>query len=395
MKIVISGIGCALADFVYNGLDFNNSVFKKYSSLHAGDGGLSPGKLVFTHELEKFAGKPYAEILDEITQKKAPDTITVGGPSLVSLIHAAQLTDVNDFEVKYFGMSGNDNISENIRKIVRQTPLNIANYLISDADKTPFTHVLSDPDYDDGHGERTFINNIGAAWNYNAKLVNNQFFNSHITCFGGTALVPQIHDSLSEMLTEAKQNGCITLVNTVFDFRNEKKNPHKPWPLVNKIDDYQLIDILIMDGIEAIKISGEPTVEEAALFFSNTKLSSFIITNGADNIYAWSNGTLFSKTELFKLPVSEKVKSSIKAGLLGDTTGCGDNFVGGIIASLGWQLKEKRTEKFDLTEAITWGVASGGFTCFFVGGTYIEKKTGEKITQISELRNEYLKQIGI
>ena len=50
-KIVISGTGCALADFIYNGVSFNSISFKKYLSKKAGDGGLSPGKLVFTEEL--------------------------------------------------------------------------------------------------------------------------------------------------------------------------------------------------------------------------------------------------------------------------------------------------------------------------------------------------------
>lgn len=397
MKIVISGIGCALADYVYNGLDFNGDAFRKYSSVKAGDGGLSPGILVFTEELEQFAGKPYSEILDEITGQRAPDAFNVGGPSLVSLIHAAQLSDGYNYEVKYFGLSGNDGTALKIRNIVRQTPLNIENYLMTNEDNSPFTCVLSDPNYDDGHGERTFINNIGAAWNYSPELIDNQFFDSQITCFGGTALVPQIHDNLTGLLVRAKKKKSITLVNTVFDFRNEKKNPQKPWPLLIDFEKFELIDILIMDAVEALKISGKTTVEDAARFFSSTPLSSFIITNGAHNIYAWSGGRLFTEKEVFTFPVSEKVKEKIRTdkGFKGDTTGCGDNFVGGIIASLGWQLNEKKHGQFDLVEALTWGIASGGFSCFYVGGTYLEKKPGEKLALIKELRNDYCKQIGI
>jgi len=393
--MVISGIGCALVDYVYNGMDFRSDLFLKYSSVQDGDGGLSPGKLVFTEELERFTGKPYPEILDEITKQKNPDMITVGGPSLASLLHAAQLTYADNIEVKFYGLSGNDDTSGTIRKIIDQTPLNSDNYLISNPGETPFTHVLSDPDYDNGHGERTFINSIGAAGEYKPDMIDSRFFDSQITCFGGTALVPKIHDNLTELLRRARQKECVTLVNTVFDFRNEKKNPGKPWPLVKSTDNYDLIDILIMDGIEAVKISGRSTVEDAALYFSSTNLSSFIITNGADSIYAWSGGTLFKKEELLRLPVSNRVRMALAGGLSGDTTGCGDNFAGGVIASLAWQLKEKGTEKPDLLESITWGVASGGHSCFFIGGTYIETKPGEKLSRVTELRDSYLEQIRL
>ncbi|HUV01213.1 MAG TPA: hypothetical protein VMW32_09645, partial [Bacteroidales bacterium] len=61
-KIIISGTGCALADFLYNGISFESNNFRKYLSTRTGDGGLSPGKLVFTEELEKFSGLPYNDI---------------------------------------------------------------------------------------------------------------------------------------------------------------------------------------------------------------------------------------------------------------------------------------------------------------------------------------------
>jgi sugar/nucleoside kinase (ribokinase family) len=61
---------------------------------------------------------------------------------------------------------------------------------------TPSTIVLSDPDFDHGHGERVFINSIGAAWSYLPDNLNDDFFASDVVVFGGTALVPAIHDNL-------------------------------------------------------------------------------------------------------------------------------------------------------------------------------------------------------
>ncbi len=186
------------------------------------------------------------------------------------------------------------------------------------------------------------------------------------------------------------------MVNTVFDFRNQKKNPGKPWPLVDSFEDFSLIDVLTMDCEEAQKISGTSTIEEAAEYFSKTQVSLFIITNGANDIYTGSNGKLFEKTEILKFPVSKMVTGELKAnpGLRGDTTGCGDNFVGGIISSLAVQLKNSAKGTFNLAEAISLGISSGGFCCFTIGGTYLEPFPGEKKQRIETIRKDYINQIG-
>lgn len=394
-KIIISGAGCALADLIYNRVSFTSPGFQKFISKQTGDGGLSPGKLVFTEELEKFSGKHYPEILKEIVGNRLPDKMNVGGPSLVSMIHVAQMLDKENFEVKVYAMGGNDEHTDQIFSMLSQTPLDISNYGRSDHKPTPTTDVFSDPDFDGGHGERTFVNNIGAAWDFTPELLAGEFFDSHIQCFGGTALVPNLHDNLTGLLKRSKQKDSITVVNTVFDFRNQKSNPGKPWPLVDSMDDYSLIDVLIMDCEEAMKISGTSGIDEAARFFASTPVSSFIITNGANQLYAKSNGGLFEKTELLQFPVSKMIAREItsKPELRGDTTGCGDNFAGGIITSLAIQLKETVKQTFNLTEAISLGISSGGFCCFTVGGTYLEPFPGEKRQRIQAIQDDYKKQL--
>lgn len=394
-KIIVAGTGCALADYLYTGVRFNTPRFQKYISRLTGDGGLTPGKLVFTEELEKFSGIPYSEICREITEDQPPDVFNIGGPGLVSLINSSQLLNKEEFEVRFYGGTGNDDTAGLIGELVRKTPLNVDHYRKISEKRTPFTDVLSDVTFDNNHGERTFVNNIGAAWDYTPDLLGNDFFDADIVCFGGTALVPQIHDNLTSLLTKAKLCDCLTVVNTVFDFRNEKKNPDQPWPLVDTPESYRLIDLLIMDCEESLKISGKRTITEAAGYFVSQNIGALIITNGAKELYAFSNGDLFEKTEIIKLPVSKKVVEDIgwNPALKGDTTGCGDNFAGGVIASMAMQLKTSVIGKFNMTEAIAWGVASGGFTCFYVGGTYIEKSEGEKLKIVQEFKNEYIKQI--
>ncbi len=372
-KIVVTGTGCALADFLYNGVSFDSPAFKRYLSKQQGDGGLSIGKLVFIEEFEKFAGKPYGEILKEITGKLVPDSFNIGGPGLVSLIHAAQLLDQDRYKVRFFGSMGNDDVAQRIVRSVNRAPLDITHYKPFSSKPTPYTHVFSDPDYDQGHGERTFVNNIGAAWDYLPEMLSDDFYNSHIMCFGGTALVPEIHDSLDALLKKAKQHNAITVVNTVFDFRNEKLNPGRPWPLVHSDACFELIDVLIMDLEEAKRISGLNNPEDIQGFFMAKKVSSFIITNGANDLVAYSDGRTFEKTSPVYFPVSRMVTDDLRKQ--GDTTGCGDNFAGGIIASLAEQKMAHYSGLFSLTEAIALAVASGAFACGYLAE--IIRKHGE------------------
>jgi sugar/nucleoside kinase (ribokinase family) len=396
-KIIISGAGCAIADLIYNRVSFSGPGFLKYSSKIPGDGGLSPGKLVFTEELEKFSGKKYSEILKDIVGNRPADIMNVGGPSLVALIHVAQMLDKEYFDIKFFGITGKDENAKRIFNIADQTPLDTRNYLSISGKPTPTTDVFSDPHYDHGHGERTFVNNIGAAWDFSPDKIGDEFFDSHIQCYGGTALVPQLHDKLSCLLKRSNQSDCITVVNTVFDFRNQKNNPGKNWPLLESNTDYQYIDVLVMDCEEALRISGMDSIVAAAEFFASTAVSSFVITNGADDIYTWSGGTLFTKSGIQKFPVSRLISQELKnnPGLKGDTTGCGDNFAGGIITSLALQMKNSKKGSFSLPDAISMGVASGGFCCFYFGGTYLEKQPGEKKKKVLALKNEYFKQLNI
>jgi len=151
-----------------------------------------------------------------------------------------------------------------------------------------------------------FINSIAAAWEYKPEELQDEFFDSDIVVFGGTALVPMIHDNLTSLLKKAKSKGCATIVNTVFDFRNEKANPSKKWPLGESDESYRYIDLLIADQEEAIRLSGEKDALSAIRFFQHKGVSSLIITNGSKNISIWSDGRYFNPAELKEMPVSQK-----------------------------------------------------------------------------------------
>lgn len=120
-----------------------------------------------------------------------------------------------------------------------------------------------------------------------------------------------------------------------------------------------------------------------------------MVTNGARDVYLLADSPLFGKVPMQTLPVSAAVGKALKEGCKGDSTGCGDNFAGGVIASIATQIfnckqstvNSKQT--LDLIESTKWGIVSGGFACFYYGGTYIEKKEGEKLTLLQELYDQY------
>jgi sugar/nucleoside kinase (ribokinase family) len=121
-------------------------------------------------------------------------------------------------------------------------------------------------------------------------------------------------------------------------------------------------------------------------------VACFVITNGANDLVACSNGSLFEKSEPAYYPITRLATNVFRKN--GDTTGCGDNFAGGFIASLAKQLSEKERGSFNLREAIALAVASGGFATSYKGGTYTELVPGEKWQKVLEFYNDYLLQIS-
>lgn len=63
-----------------------------------------------------------------------------------------------------------------------------------------------------------------------------------------------------------------------------------------------------------------------------------------------------------------------------------------LIVALAEQLSGKNTEQADMYKALSWAVASGGFACFYIGGTYFETSPGKKLSLIEEYRQEWLHQ---
>ncbi len=394
MAITIHGAGCALMDYLYRGVDFHDEAVTRLRRRTPGDGGLTIGGLVFAEALESFAGLPVDEALRSVTGGRDPDRMNVGGPAIVSLIHTAQLRP--DDAVRFFGAVGDDGAGDTLRSIVSRTPLDTTRLSVRHG-ATAATYVLSDPDYDDGHGERMFINRLGVAADLTAEDLGDDFHRADIVQLGGTALVPRLHEAIPPVLARARAAGALTIVNTVYDFRAESTNPGRRWTLGGD-EAYPLVDLLITDAEEALRLSGCGTPRAAVEWFLRMGASAAVVTNGPGAVWCAASGGRFAARGVFSRPAfTEFAKSERVRGAGGDTTGCGDTFAGGLVASIATQLDARLDTPaatggaalVDLDAAVRLAVASGAFCLTHLGGTFLEERPGEKAKLVAKVQEAY------
>jgi len=428
--ITIHAAGCCLIDYLYTGIDFSSEAFKKFQD-HGGEihskGGLQPGKLVFSEDLEQFSGMKFDDILKEILEnggnggtmadgreKKLPETKNLGGPAIIALMNAAQLLAGGPYPVEtgFWGVTGKDETANELSRYLQRTPISRIHMKETDTPSAN-TVVLSDPNYK-VHGERAFINTIGAAGEIGPEDIPDEFFDADIVLFGGTGLVPKLHDNLTALLKKAKERGCFTVVGTVYDFRNQKKNPSAHWPL-GEGNSYPYIDLLIMDEEESRRLTGKKSRPEVIQELRDRGSQAFIITEGAHSVYAHAEGAMWKP-----FSGSQRVCDEITDELIahperrGDTTGCGDNYLGGVIADIALQLREQQEQipekrgpgnsrrrrgqrqlRFDILRAHMVGAVSGGYACFYTGGAFFESSAAEKRSLMQKYFPIHCEELGI
>ncbi|MCL1993170.1 MAG: carbohydrate kinase family protein [Spirochaetes bacterium] len=389
--ITVHGTGCCLVDNLYADCDFSSQAFRRALSQKEGDGGLAPGKLVFVQDFERFLGKPYQEALAELAP--APGSRGLGGPSVVSLAHAAQVLGKRA-EISFFGVKGNDESADFIESSIKRIPFSACR-LVQKEHPSPFTDVLSDRRYDGGRGERTFINMLGAAAHFSPEDLPGDFFSASIVAFGGTAILPKIHENLAGLLKQAREKGAITFVNLVHDFPSELAAPGRKWKLGAKDDAYPFIDVLVASKNEALKTTGAASVKDAIHWFISRGTQAVVITDGAQTVSFAAEKGVFSGTKISYLPVCHEVERELvyHPERAGDTTGCGDNFAGGVLADIAEQLAVVEKGKLDIRESVIQGIAAGGFARFTVGGIFYEASIGEKRNRLTQYLEAYCRQL--
>lgn len=406
----IHGAGSGLADLIHGDLDFQSDRVKPYHSRSPGDGGLEMGKLIFQEDLLRFSrlrraeglatGETWEAVLADLagTGSAAP-AFNAGGPALACLTAAAQLLRPSRTPVTYYGISGDDAHAARLRHLLAQTPLDMTCFRRRPG-RTPCAHVFSDPRADLGRGDRFFIHRHGDDFPSEDAFQGESFTQATINVYAGTAQVPSLHRALPALLQKGRRRGAINVVGTVFDFAAEKAEPGKPWPM-GEGEAHPFIDLLVADAEELRGLSGEADVARGVAALLARGLTSAVVTQGAGPVYYRSIGGIFGECRGYA-PVhaglSERARD--RQGNPGDTTGAGDNFLGGLLADLIHQLQADdfypkggthverellAVSPLRLRRAVDFGIVAGGLACLQSGGVRLETATGENLARVKAL----------
>lgn len=394
----LHGAGHGLADWIHADIDFASPRLDAFRSRRPGDGGLELGKLVRVADLEAFAGRPWEEILPELSRGAEP-VFNAGGPALVSLALASQLLRPSKIPVTYYGLTGDDAPASRLRWLLAQTPLDLTCFRQRQG-STDVTWVFSDPRAEGGHGDRFFVHRPGSA-RPDPAILGESFFQATLNLYAGTALTPALHASLPDLLAKSRRRGAVTVVGGAFDFDAEREG--RPWTLGGDAA-WPLIDLLVADEREVLAYGGRATVEASVDALLDRGLNAAVVTRGTDPVYYRAVGGLFGEA---------RGEVTAHAGLVamardrsahpGDTAGAGDNFLGGLLASLFLQWLaddfypkgELHLERelhymnpLKLRKAVEMGTVAGGLACLQPGGFRLERHRGERLAELRAYRAE-------
>lgn len=387
----ISGVGCLVVDYIYHDVDFSRPEASQYLS-NDGINGVLVGEGNLLQQLEEYFQRPKEVIIRDMTGGRTPEK-ALGGVSVVTLISAAQLlSDCEDIEVFYHANIPNNELGRFALETIQATPL-CTEFLRIVPGESVVTYALCGVDLS-GKPSRTFLcyPTVHPSTALHVDQLDDGFYDSELTVFSCIQWEPEISRCLSSVLKKSKETGSITIVTTASDpmMRGRKK-----WVLGDGDQAYQYIDILIMNHDEALNYSGTDDLDGAAGYFKSfPAIEGVLITNGRLPTYVYARGGLSLPWEGF-VPTAGAIDRDKEQGILpvGDTVGCGDNFCGGVVASIARQLRE-RSGKIDLVEACIIGNLSGGITSTTIGGVFKERYSGEKRAVMNRYLADYRRQVA-
>jgi sugar/nucleoside kinase (ribokinase family) len=198
-------------------------------------------------------------------------------------------------------------------------------------------------------------------------------------------------------LRRAKSAGAFTVVNTVYDFMAESEDPEGRWTLGSD-ESYRFVDLIITDLEEARRLTGREGAPEAVRWFLEQGVRAAIVTSGAEPVWfaATAGDGIDSREaepgEPRSLPVFSEFRTlNSEACASGDTTGCGDNFCGGVVAEIARSIDASgaKEARYSLETAVRGGIAAGALCLTYVGGTMLEKDKGQKQAMVADVRDQY------
>lgn len=386
----ISGVGSCILDVLHDlPPGGGEDRLAPYLSRAEGDGGLRRGGAVLRRLLEARFGRTSAELMQELGG--GPPRYTLGGVAAASLVSAAQLLHGQGAEVRLYSNLSDDEGGVQVRRALARTPLCPARLGLRRG-RCPSTTILNEQGAD-GSAERSFITepNIHEELALEPAELDCEFYESEVTLFAGVRWEPHLCAGLTRILAECRRAGSLTVLGTAYV--NMPGGSRERWPLGDSDEAYRHLDLLVMDRTEALGHSGEQDLGRAAAFFKASGVGAFAVTQGVEPVLFWSGGGAFAPAE-GRLPIPAAILQDKASGALatGDSVGCGDNFLGGVAASVAEQLRRGRP--LDLRQAVILGSLSGGIASTHAGGVLEERAPGEKRALVERYRRRYEAQLA-
>jgi sugar/nucleoside kinase (ribokinase family) len=212
-----------------------------------------------------------------------------------------------------------------------------------------------------------------------------------VVLFGAMWWEPFLHAELTALLRRCRRAGATTVLGTAFDpSRSELRSR---WRLGDSDEAYRHIDVLVMDHAELLLHTGELDPARAREFLQRSGVGAFLVTDGPRPVYYWSGGGGACARAEGHLSIPEALVRDRECGALptGDSVGCGDNFLGGVAASVA--QPRQVGGKVSLRQAAMLGCLSGGIATTHAGGVFFERVPGEKRGLVEKYRVLYEAQL--
>jgi len=196
-------------------------------------------------------------------------------------------------------------------------------------------------------------------------------FEPTILYIGEVGFLGEINQHLAKILRAAKDQGCLTVVDTVI-------TPGEDWEQLH--DAAEMIDVFHCNDHEARSITGEVEADRAVVKLLEMGIALPVVSQGEHELL------LGYQEMLFTVPAFSV--DSV------DPTGAGDAFTAGVIHRLtgfaGSTLAEKLgTDDDKLLEAVLYGEAAGAACVTALGCT--PAVNAERVTQLMKARSANLR----
>lgn len=288
-------------------------------------------------------GVDVAPVFGQVEKVVEVAALTIGSSSVITACGAARL----GLEVAFIGVVGDDVYGHYMLEAMQEHGINTTHCLIDPTLQTGFTVILAKAD-----GDRAMLTYPGVIAALEPQQVKRELLTQtrHLHV-GSYFLLDGLRDGLPDIFTAARAHGATTSLDTNWD-------PQGQWQAETILP---YCDILLPNAVEANRLAGCDTLEDALTVLANT-VPTLAVKLGAEGGLVQQGNKVFRKR-----PFPVKVI---------DTVGAGDSFNAGFLYGFikGWSLPN----------SLQLALACGSLSTQAAGGTTAQPTLEEALKIIDQ-----------